>query len=385
MSNTSSTEPGRWDFGLSAAEEARAARLHADCIIVDGMHQHPGGPGIFAELPADEVAKVSGGSDFAALGMAQALPYRLCLEGKTDIVRRWWRESGMDVGTLLVPTGPGMKAWGDALAILRNLDWIKPVTTVAEIRRNKRLGIISLWGYDQPVFGIPNSLDSVEDAYRRGLRTLMLTYNRMDYVGAGCTERYDVGLSMYGLDVVRKCNELGIIVDTSHCGRQTTLDACEFSKTPVIANHAAAKGVYAHRRGKSDEELKAIAASGGFIGIVVVPSYVSADPQASIEHMLDHIDYVARTVGWQHVGLGTDWPMQNPPELLARTLGPEVAAQIGFKASDRVVTDMMLRGFRDYRDAPNITRGLVKRGYSDDQIAGILGENHLRVMERVCG
>ena len=190
---------------------------------------------------------------------------------------------------------------------------------------------------------------------------------------------------MYGIDVVRKCNELGIIVDTSHCGRQTTLDACEFSSAPVIANHAAAKGVYAHRRGKSDEELKAIAASGGLIGIVVVPSYVSADPQPSIEHMLDHIDYVARTVGWQHVGLGTDWPMQNPPELLARTLGPEVAAQIGFRASDRVVTDMMLRGFRDYRDSPNITRGLVKRGYNDEQIAGILGENHLRVMERVCG
>ena len=212
----------------------------------------------------------------------------------------------------------------------------------------------------------------------------MLTYNRMDHIGVGCTERVDAGLSMFGLDVVKHCNELGMIVDVSHCGHLTTLDACRHSAKPVTANHTAARSLYPAARAKSNEALRAIADTGGVIGVVAVPFFLSGGTSPSIEHMLDHIDYIADLVGWRHVALGTDWPLQAPDEVLLTTLGTEIS-NIGFRAADRIDVTQRLVGFDDCRDLPNITRGLVKRGFDDEQIRGILGENALRVFEAVCG
>jgi membrane dipeptidase len=100
--------------------------------------------------------------------------------------------------------------------------------------------------------------------------------------------------------------------------------------------------------------------------------------------MLDHIDYIARRVGWQHVGIGTDWPVQSPLDLVVETVGG-LLPEIGFRPEDNIDVTQTLIGFSDYREFPNITRGLVKRGYSDEQIQGILGENFLRVFGQVCG
>ena len=100
--------------------------------------------------------------------------------------------------------------------------------------------------------------------------------------------------------------------------------------------------------------------------------------------MLDHIDYVADLVGWEHVAIGTDWPMQAPDDILLVTLGAELN-MLGYSAKHRLNITQRLNGYDDCRDLPNITRGLVKRGYSDEQIRGILGENALRVFEAVCG
>ena len=382
-----SPAPGRYPFGLSADQETRAARLHADSIVVDAQCMQPGGTAIFDELPPDLFERAFGKTTGrAALLMGAMAPFWLAAKHGDDTIRRWWRMSGVDVGHNWVGTQTG---WADAVARpgltwIHELDWIRPVTTVRQIRENKKNDVVSLWGYDQPLFGIPNDPTAIDRAYAEGLRTLMLTYNRMDYVGQGCTERVDAGLSNYGIDVVRRCNDLGIVVDTSHCGKRTTLDACEFSTTPVLANHTTAEALHPHARAKSDEEIRAIAATGGVVGIVTVPFFLSPDPEPTIEAMLDHIEYVAKLVGARHVGIGTDWPFQQPAALLEATLGG-MLAEIGFRPEDKVAIAATLVGFRDYRDMPNVTRGLVKRGYSDTEIAGILGENYLRVYERVCG
>src|SRR3546814_7303762 len=123
----------------------------------------------------------------------------------------------------------------------------------------------------------------------------MRTYNSMTTGGVGCTERVDAVLSLHGVNVVDRCNSIGIIVDTSHCGHDTTLDACRVSRKPVTANHTAAKAVFDHARGKSDDCLKAIADTGGVIGIVAVPAFLTDQPDPTISIMLDHIDYVARS------------------------------------------------------------------------------------------
>lgn len=189
---------------------------------------------------------------------------------------------------------------------------------------------------------------------------------------------------MFGVDVVRHCNSIGMIVDVSHCGHLTTLDACRHSQRPVNANHTAAKSIHPHARGKSNEALRAIADTGGVIGVVALPAFLTAERNPTIEHMLDHIDYISEVIGWRHVAIGTDWPLQAPEEIQLAVLSPANKA-VGFRDQDRLDVTKRLTGFDDCRDLPNITRGLVKRGYSDEQIRGILGENALRVFEEVCG
>jgi membrane dipeptidase len=212
----------------------------------------------------------------------------------------------------------------------------------------------------------------------------MLTYNLMDNVGVGCTERVDAGLSSFGVEVVKHCNDIGMMIDVSHCGHLTTLDACRHSKGPVNANHTAAKSLHRHARGKSDEALHAIADTGGVVGVVALPSYLTSAANATIEHMLNHIDYISDLIGWRHVAIGTDWPLQAPEQIVRELLSPANAV-LGFRPQDELDVAGRLVGFDDCRDLRNITRGLVKRGYSDEQVRGIIGENALRVIESVCG
>ena len=123
------------------------------------------------------------------------------------------------------------------------------------------------------------------------------------------------------------------------------------------------------------------------IGVVAVPNFISVRPDADDRHMIDHIEYIAGQVGWRHVSLGTDWPLQVTKEALIKTMGA-YWAELGFRPGDRMeeaAAKARTTGFEDYRDMPNITRGMVARGFSDEQIRGILGENALRVFEEVCG
>jgi membrane dipeptidase len=213
---------------------------------------------------------------------------------------------------------------------------------------------------------------------------IMLTYNTMNFLGGGCSERVDAGASRAGARLIAQMNELGIIVDTGHCGRQTTLDACRLSGKPVVASHTAARAVFECDRGKSDEELRALADTGGVIGLVTNPQFLGPRRKTDMGTWLDHMDHIVRVAGWEHAAIGTDWPMSLPKSAL-RTAHARFVEDTGWPVADPTIFCDNLVGFDDYRDLPNITRGLVKRGYSDIQIRGILGENFLRVFEEVCG
>jgi membrane dipeptidase len=383
--------PGQYDFGLSAEQEARARRLHRDSIIFDFVSQHVGGGNIFAEYPAelqaDFRARIAHSSGWEALTEAEYWPYEMSKLGKSHLIRDWHLASGLTCGTYGIGVHDGhdplSKKLDIANTVLHELSWLRCVTTAAEIRKAKREGIVTLYAQWQPVSPIPRDLKVIDVAYAKGLRSLMLTYNLMDSVGVGCTERVDAGLSMFGVDVVKHCNDIGMIVDVSHCGHLTTLDACRHSKAPVTANHTAARSIYPHARGKTNEALRAIADTGGVVGVVAAPPFLTRARTPTIEHMLDHIEYIANLIGWRHVALGTDWPLQAPADVLEATLGAE-AKSIGFRQEDRLDLTTALVGFEDGRDFPNITRGLIKRGFSDEQIQGILGENALRVFAQIC-
>lgn len=384
-------EPQPYDFGLSAAQEARAATLHAESIVFDMLSQHAGGA-IFEAYPpplqAEFKARHMAGGGLAELAEIVFWPYELARSGRSQLLRAWLDAGGLTCGTFgLDVTEQGdhdARIWERLALEALEIDWIRLATRAQHIRDAKRDGLFAVYAHCQPTSPVPMDLAAFDRAYALGLRAFMLTYNRMNALGVGCTERVDAGLSMFGLEVVRHCNAIGMIVDVSHCGPATTLDACRFSRHPVTANHSAAAALYPHARAKSNEAIKAIAATGGVIGIVAVPAFLGDHSDPSIELMLDHIDHIAGLVGWAHVAIGTDWPLQAPDPILARIFAAE-GPQIGFRPQDRLDVLQRLRGFNDCRDLPNITRGLVARGYDDRMIQGILGENALRVFEAVCG
>lgn len=386
--------PAQYCFGLNDAEEARAVALHENCIVFDMLSQHVGGSHIYSAYPKELQADLyetmtDAGDGWRAILAAAYWPYKLEIEEKSHLLSDWYFRSGLNCGTYAVAVSEQENEdaiwYEDLLSRNKALPWLRYVTTAKEIRQAKEQGKIAFYGHCQPVQPLPMHLAAIDHAYKRGLRSLMLTYNRMDFVGVGCAERVDAGLSSYGVKLVQHCNELGIIVDTSHCGKLTTLDACATSNSPVTGNHTCAKAVTDVARAKSDDELKAIADTGGVIGVVSVPFFITDNGSPTIDAMLDHIDYIADLVGWQHVAIGTDYPLQAPIEIAMKLTGPALNHDLGFRPEDNLDPSKSTLGFEDYRDLPNITRGLVKRGYSDEQIAGILGENALRVFAAVCG
>jgi membrane dipeptidase len=377
-----------FDFGLTAEQETRARALHAEAIVVDMLCQGPVGHRAFTPELDDEIRSflAVNGSIGDAWNYVVELPVRRALAGADGgALERGWRESGVTAGTRerdFVTMRDILGNLAIANAQFDRLPWFRRALTPEDIRAAKRDGAIAGFVNSQDTVGFGTDLTLLEDARDLGLCMLQLTYNTQNFVGAGCTERNDGGLTHFGLRLVRRANELGVLLDTSHCGRQTTLDACRVSAKPVIASHTSAASLYEVDRAKSDDELKAIAACGGVIGVYAVPFFLCPAADATVEALLDHVDYIAGLVGWQHVGFGTDWPLQMSEWALRNVAQPWTQA-FGFRPEHNVDCERTLVGFDDYAEFPNFTRGLVARGYSDEQIRGILGENFLRVLGEV--
>ena len=374
---------GSFDFDLSAEQEARAARLHRESIVIDLLYWGPVTYRAWTEPMLDEVASANPDS---WLESATAIVRRQLRDMALDpgsVYREHWDTSGVTAGSRSTSLAAPAPTFGAHVAQFDRLPWLVKALRADDFRRAKTEGKHAGFLNTQQVGDL--TLDLLEASYDLGLRMLMPTYNNLNHLAAGCTERTDSGISNFGAVVIKRMNALGMILDTSHLGHQSTLDCCQLSSSPVIASHTCASAIYHHHRAKTDEELQALAATGGVVGILAIPFFLTEDSPATIETTLDHLDYVVSLIGWEHVAIGTDWPMMFPKSYLRRYLSPAGLDRIGFRPEHNVRPEENLVGFDDYRDFPNITRGLVKRDYDDEQIRGILGENFLRVFERVCG
>ena len=257
--------------------------------------------------------------------------------------------------------------------------------TAADIRRAKQEGknAVMLNFQNAPLEG---RLENLDMFYALGVRSMQLTYNERNELGDGSTERTDAGLSDFGIAVVERMNELGILVDSAHSGRQTTLDAVAFSKRPPIFSHTNCAALNEHPRNKTDEQIRALAAKGGVMGLTTVNVMIKRDLPVTLEHLLDHVDHIVKLVGIDHVGFGSDcqvrgWPTdpKKKDEFLAFYGEPY------FKPSYRFRYPLGTEGANDEHKWKYATAGLLKRGYKDDAIAKILGGNWLRVIADVVG
>jgi membrane dipeptidase len=207
------------------------------------------------------------------------------------------------------------------------------------------------------------TLHDVDCFYELGQRVSQLTYND-NRLGGGSTDPKNVGLSAYGASVVARMNKLGMAVDVSHCADRTTLDAIEASSKPVLVTHSNCRALVASPRCKSDETIRKLAAKGGVMGITLVRSFVRPGGSASMEDVLKHVDHVAAIAGVEHVGLGTDVDLD----------GRDLAAPVRRYDLDGVHYPQKVFEF---------TEGLVRRGYSRENIMLILGKNFQRALGEI--
>jgi len=247
---------------------------------------------------------------------------------------------------------------------------------LAEAKRAGKVGII-LGVQDSDHF---RTVDDVDFFYGLGQRVSQLTYNSRNLIASGSTERNDSGLSDYGVSVVERMNRLGMAVDVSHCGDVTTLDACGISKRPVLITHANCRALNPHPRCKTDEAIRKIASTGGVMGITGVRPFVTAKEPTTIENVLDHYDHVAKLAGVEHLGVGSDIGLDGYdalPESIRKRLHAGYKASYGFREKDDI------EGLDHPKRTYDLTEGLIRRGYSDDDIALILGGNFQRALAQI--
>ena len=179
---------------------------------------------------------------------------------------------------------------------------IRRVADIAAAKQAGRTGII--YGFQDGV-AFETELSRLDDLYRLGLRVVQPTYNRRNLLGDGCLEPANAGLSKAGVEAIAKMNELGILVDLSHCGRQTAADAIKASVKPVAFTHTGCAALNDHPRNRTDAELRAVADKGGVSGIYFMP-FLSEGRQPTAADIVRHLEHMIQVAGEDHVSIGTD-------------------------------------------------------------------------------
>jgi membrane dipeptidase len=187
----------------------------------------------------------------------------------------------------------------------------------------------------------------------------------------------DGGVSDFGASIIAAMNEVGMLVDVSHCGDQTTLDAIELSKGPIAITDSDCRALNNHPRLKTDEAIQKLAAKGGVMGITGVRNFVSASEPTTVENIVDHIDHVVKLVGIEHVGIGSDSDLNGYDDML-----PDQRAKLlaMYKASYAFREKLDTDGFDHPQKMFDLTEALIRRGYNDMQIQAVLGGNFRRLL-----
>ncbi len=248
------------------------------------------------------------------------------------------------------------------------------------VRAKKEGKVAVMLGFQNATM-IEKSIDNLDKLYEAGTRWIQLTYNQRNLLGDGCTERTNAGLSDFGLEAVERMDELGIIVDLSHCGSQTTNDGIEFSKNGACFTHTMCEALYRnHPRSKTDAQIKAMADKGGVMGVICLGYMIGPDPggETTLDTYVDHIDHAVKIGGIDHVGLAADYAIQGLEADGATRENWYVPRLTRFKPSYEVRWPPWIPELDQPDRYLQVARKLDKRGYATGDIEKILGLNWLR-------
>jgi membrane dipeptidase len=304
------------------------------------------------------------------------------------------RASGLTCAhTTILPVGstPPDTAYADAV---RGILWyereidshpqtlmrIRTVADITQAKRSSRTGII--YGFQDGVM-FETDLSRLDDFHRLGVRVIQPTYNRRNLLGDGCLEPANAGLSKAGVEAVERMNELGILVDLSHCGRRTAADAIRVSKRPVAFTHTGSAAIADHPRNRADDELRAVADKGGVSGIYFMP-YLSGGRQPTSADIIRHLEHMIDVAGEDHVSIGTDGNIsaevldQAYKDAFAKSTRERKAA--GIAAPQETEDGYLFASDLNMPRRFEVLAGMLsERGHSAKRIEKILGANLMRV------
>jgi membrane dipeptidase len=305
----------------------------------------------------------------------------------------WYREGGVTVTVPTVATTESAQStfrtiagWKRAIAADPTL---MPIRRAGDVTAAKSAGRMGIALHFQGTAPIEDDLDLVEVYKELGVGVIGLCYNVKNRVGDGADERTDCGLSHFGVALVKRLNEAGVIVDCSHTGLRTSLDAIEVSRQPVVLSHSNPCGIHRSRRNVPDELIKAIAATGGIIGTAGFPAFLGTETRPTLDRFIDAIAYVADLVGIDHTGLGMDYYLGQhevlPQEQAQAMYDDAVAAGVWRADTYPPPPHYYPEGISTPRTLPKLTARMLRRGFGTDEIRKVLGLNWMRLYRTIWG
>ncbi|EJL30844.1 dipeptidase [Novosphingobium sp. AP12] len=297
-----------------------------------------------------------------------------------DALARRFLENGLDFMSVTVAED------ADTATALRQIGEIRRfflsqsktcvlIDTVDDALAAKAVGKLAVSLHFQGTMPVGRDLNLVEVFYKLGIRHMLMAYNNKNLVADGCHEPGGTGLSNFGRKLVDEMNRVGMFVDVSHTSHAAAMDVLEYSNRPVIASHTNVAAIQPHARNINNEQIRAIAGSGGVIGLTGLCIF-TGDDEASADGYVRHIDHIAQLVGPAHVGLGFDYVYDLPALVaFAQTMAGIWPADGGYTRTDMKQVEPEAIGA--------IAEGLSARGYSDDDVRNVLGGNWLRMMREI--
>jgi len=360
------------DFGLTPEQEERAAALHKKLVIFDSEPEVDWFDGLFDNMLAGGARGVGGSFTIDAINWAKMHGF----EKNLEVTKRdWWT----------------MKNIRENVDFIRGKEQTEGKSmiclTVADIEKAVAAGKVAMMLDAQNGFYIGNQLDNIDEAYGYGIRRTQLAYNRGGTLASGCMDPRDGGLKVFGQECIGRMNDIGMLVDVGHSSPLTMWDAIDASEKPISCSHAGLRAISPKNpRTHTDEGLKKLADNGGVFGVVGSPSTFGPDlPQYSdVPAFLKCIDYAVNLMGEDSVGFALD-QIQAPSMkefLTSPDWPPEAVKSVNVELwpwSDG------FKGMENHSGYPNLTRGMVGMGYSDEKIIKIMGQNHMRLIGEVVG
>jgi len=261
---------------------------------------------------------------------------------------------------------------------------VRSVDDLLAAKRDGRFGIV--YGFQDTV-PVGSDLERLEVFRDLGVKVIQLTYNVRNLVGDGCLEPGNAGLSNFGLDLVTRMDDLGVLVDLSHCGQRTTAEGIQASANPVAITHSGCAAVAPHPRSKWDAELRAMADRGGVIGIYLMP-FLSPGRAPTADDVVAHIEHAIQVCGEDHVGIGSDLsvtPIDGSDEYWRRHrefVAARIERGIAAPAEDPDVL-FTVSDLNSHRRMELVADALAARGHSSGRIEKVLGANWVRLFGEV--